>query len=167
MKLYAPEKNMSVLFLALACILYYLIASGSVSSSTPILHSFNTKYIEIEQGGRSTIQVINEPNDMMDISNIYNIKISNGDKIIIDSDGGIKTGRISGVKSISLGIPIGINSALAVDLTALPGIGSKTAEHIIIYRENSGGFNSLDELDDVKGIGKKTMESLKGKISLD
>ena len=167
MKLYAPEKNTSVLYLALACLLYYLIASGTVSSSSPILHTVNTKYIEIEQGGRSTVHAINDTVDIRNISDIYDIKLSKGDKIIIYSDEGIKTGRISGVKSISLGVPIGINSAPAKDLAALPGIGSKIAERIIIYRENSGGFNSLEELDNVPGIGKKKTEALKGKISLD
>jgi len=167
MKRYAPEKNMSVLYLALSCLLYYLIASGSVSPSTPILHSVNTKYIEIERGGRRTVHALNNPGDIIDISNIYDIKLRNGDKIIIGSDGSIETGRISGIKSLSLGIPIGINSALAQDLTALPGIGSKTAERIISYREKSGGFKTLEELDNVRGIGEKTMESLKGRISLD
>lgn len=166
MKLYAPSNNLSVLYLALACLLYYLIASGSVSTSAPVLHSTNTKYIEIEQDGRSAVHVMNNPNDITDITDIYNIKLSNGDKIIVDRNGDIKTGRISGIKSLSLGVPIGINSAPAQDLTALTGIGSKTAERIITYRENSGGFKSLDELDNVPGIGVKTIESLKGKISL-
>ncbi len=108
-----------------------------------------------------------DTSSVKDIFDRYNIEIKNGDKIIIDEDGSIKTGRISGVKSLSLGVPIGINSAPAKDLTALPGIGSKTAERIITYRENSGGFKSLEEIDNVVGIGEKTLESLKGKISLD
>lgn len=166
MRLYAQEKNMSVLYLALACLLYYFIASSSLSSPTPILHTDSTQYIEVEIDGRSIIYTINNTSDIDNISSTYNQYLKNGDKIIVESSGGIKTGRISGVKSLSLRVPIGINSATAQDLTALPGIGSKTAERIITYREGSGGFNSLAELDNVQGIGEKTMESLKGKISL-
>jgi len=167
MKIFAPKNNMSVLYLALACLLYYLLALGFVSPSTPILHSEGTQYIEIEQDGYSTIYSIDNTSAINDISDIYNIDLRNGDKIIVGPDESVKMGRISGAKSISLGVPIGINSALVQDLVALPGIGSTLAGRIIAYRESTGGFDSLDELDNVPGIGKKRVESLKGKASLD
>ena len=166
MRLYAPEKNMSVLYLALACLLYYFIATGLVAPSAPILHSESTQYVEVDIDGRSVVYPIANQEYFDNISNIYGIEIKNGDKITVENDGDVKTQRISGIKSLSLGVPIGINSASAQDLTALPGIGTKTAERIISYREEAGYFQSLDELDNVPGIGKKTMESLKGKISL-
>jgi len=40
------------------------------------------------------------------------------------------------------------------------GIGEKTANRIISYR-NSNGFNSIDDLLNVKGIGKKRLERIK------
>jgi competence protein ComEA len=47
-------------------------------------------------------------------------------------------------------------------LEALPGIGPKTAEAILRYREEKGGFRRLEELMEVKGIGAKRFETLKG-----
>jgi competence protein ComEA len=86
---------------------------------------------------------------------------------MLENGGAVKTGRISGTKSISLGVPIGINTAEARDLAALPGIGDKLVERIIDYRKNSGGFKSLDELRSVEGIGDKKLEALRSKASLD
>lgn len=56
---------------------------------------------------------------------------------------------------------INVNTASAVELTDLPGIGKETAARIIEYRENYGKFFSLDELTKVKGIGENTVEKLK------
>ena len=61
---------------------------------------------------------------------------------------------------------ISINKADRDDLTKLPGVGSITANTIIEYREKYNGFKSLDELMNVKGIGKKKYEKIKPYISL-
>lgn len=56
---------------------------------------------------------------------------------------------------------VNINTASKKELTLLPGIGPSTAEKIIIYRNQYGFFNSLDELKAVKGIGDKKIERLR------
>lgn len=61
---------------------------------------------------------------------------------------------------------ISINAANIDELCALPGIGSKTAEKIIKYREVNGSFHYLEELMNVPGIGIKKYEKLKEYISL-
>jgi len=65
-----------------------------------------------------------------------------------------------------LGRPIPINRAAAEDLSRLPGIGVRMAERIIVYREARGGFTSLDQLKEVKGIKEKTFAKIKGHFIL-
>ncbi|MCK4448882.1 MAG: helix-hairpin-helix domain-containing protein, partial [Candidatus Marinimicrobia bacterium] len=49
----------------------------------------------------------------------------------------------------------------------IPKIGPVTAERIILYRMENGRFNSIEELIKVKGIGKKTMERIKGEVTIE
>lgn len=53
---------------------------------------------------------------------------------------------------------ININTASVAQLTQLTGVGVKTAEQIVLYRQTMGRFNSIDDLLAVKGIGIKTLE---------
>jgi len=57
--------------------------------------------------------------------------------------------------------PVDVNAATAEQLTALPGIGPARAAAIVALRGERGGFRSLDELLDVKGIGPKTLARLR------
>ena len=56
---------------------------------------------------------------------------------------------------------ININTASKSELMKLPGIGTKTADKIINHRIVYGKFGSIYELEDVKGIGPKTMEKVR------
>ncbi|MCB0237057.1 MAG: helix-hairpin-helix domain-containing protein, partial [Anaerolineae bacterium] len=56
---------------------------------------------------------------------------------------------------------ININTASAVDLETLPGIGPKTAEAIIAYRDANGPFATIEAITEVKGIGPATLEKLR------
>jgi len=57
-----------------------------------------------------------------------------------------------------------LNSAGKIDLMKLPGIGEKTAEKIIEYRNNFGKFRHPQDIMNVKGIGEKKFEKLKSFI---
>ena len=59
---------------------------------------------------------------------------------------------------------INLNAATKEDLVALPGIGPVKADAILDYRRAHGGFKSVEELKDVKGIGAKRYEKLKGEF---
>jgi len=61
---------------------------------------------------------------------------------------------------------VSINSADAKMLAKLPGIGNKKAQAIVNYRDENGVFTSLEDLAKVKGIGKKVMSKLEGKVKL-
>lgn len=58
-------------------------------------------------------------------------------------------------------LPININKANLKLLQLLPGIGPTYARRIIKYRTNHGGFNSVEELIQIKGIGRETMQILR------
>jgi len=49
----------------------------------------------------------------------------------------------------------------------LPGIGSAYAQRIVEYRESHGGFKSIEEIQEVSGIGPKTFAKIKGQITVD
>jgi competence protein ComEA len=62
------------------------------------------------------------------------------------------------------GVPLNLNTATAEQLDALDGIGPATAQSILEYREEHGGFGSVDELGQVPGIGEKRMASLRKQV---
>lgn len=62
------------------------------------------------------------------------------------------------------GLPVDIieiNNATVVELESLPGIGKKTAEAVIEYRTLNGKFQKVEDLMNVKGIGKAKLEKIK------
>jgi competence protein ComEA len=63
--------------------------------------------------------------------------------------------------SIAIGdqLPIDLNTATAEQLMTLKGIGKKKAQAIISYREKHNGFQRIEELEQVKGIGPKLLSS--------
>ena len=56
--------------------------------------------------------------------------------------------------------PLDINIATAEDLDKLPGVGLKTAQKIVDYRQAYGKFKSAEEVRQVKGISRKTLEKI-------
>ena len=61
---------------------------------------------------------------------------------------------------------VNINSADAVQLALLPGVGAKGAQRIVEYRSQHGQFRKTSDLMQVKGIGAKSFERLAPYISL-
>lgn len=61
---------------------------------------------------------------------------------------------------------ISINNADIDELIKLPSIGVKTAEKIIAYRNENGGFKQIEEIQNVSGIKAKTFEKLKDYITV-
>ena len=63
-------------------------------------------------------------------------------------------------------MPLNINTATQLELTALPGIGTYKAAQIIQWREHNGEFVTTTDLVNVKGIGKGTITKLAGRITV-
>jgi len=61
---------------------------------------------------------------------------------------------------------VNLNTATAAELEGLPGIGAKTAQRILEYRQKSGGFKKVEELMNVKGIGEKSFLKLKARLTV-
>ena len=61
---------------------------------------------------------------------------------------------------------INLNTATAEELCQLHGLGEKLAERIVAYREEHGGFRSVQELMEVKGIGEKLYRQISDEITV-
>ncbi len=56
---------------------------------------------------------------------------------------------------------VNLNTASAIELTLLPGIGPALAQRIIARRTQLGAFKTWRDLDSVSGLGKKRIEDMK------
>ena len=61
---------------------------------------------------------------------------------------------------------ININTASAAELESLSGIGPSLAQRIIDHREQNGPFISIEDLDDVPGIGLGLLERFRDQITV-
>jgi competence protein ComEA len=75
--------------------------------------------------------------------------------------GAAETSRASVRKPALKPENIDLNTATTAQLIQLPGIGPSYAERIIAYRTEHGSFKTVDELENVKGIGKKRLEQIR------
>jgi competence protein ComEA len=62
------------------------------------------------------------------------------------------------------GRPLDLNTATLEQLDTLAGVGPATAQKIVDFREEHGGFGSVDELARVPGIGDKRLASLREQV---
>lgn len=62
---------------------------------------------------------------------------------------------------------ININTATAEEISsAMSGIGESKARAIVEYRKNNGKFKTLESIQEVDGVGAKTLEKNRDKITL-
>jgi competence protein ComEA len=125
----------------------------------------NPGVYKVSSGARlfNIIEMAGGLNDDADITTINRAMIVNdGDKVRIP-----KVGEVSeGADMANANGMININIASTSDLEELPGVGPVTAETIIEYREKNNGFNSVEELMNISGIGVVTFNKVKDSITV-
>lgn len=62
--------------------------------------------------------------------------------------------------------PVNLNTATEAELGTLDGVGPATARKILAFRQERGGFASVDELDAVPGIGAKRLATLRPLVTV-
>jgi len=72
----------------------------------------------------------------------------------------LRLGQMAASSLFVLGIPADLNRISVADLALLPGVSRSLAERIVAERERRGGYGSLEELNEVKGVGPATLERL-------
>ena len=60
---------------------------------------------------------------------------------------------------------VSLSSATVAELDALPGVGPVTAQKIVDYRAQHGGFRAVEDLDAIPGIGPARIAQLKDLVS--
>ena len=87
-------------------------------------------------------------------------KVEDGRQILVPRR--VKAGGVS--PTTAPGQPVNLNTATLEQLAALSGVGPVTAQKIIDYRDEHGGFGSVDELGEVAGIGDVRLASLREQV---
>ncbi|MDK0863750.1 ComEA family DNA-binding protein [Clostridium perfringens] len=143
---------------------------------------------ELKNGSRiyELIEEAGGPTDKADLSNINRaLYLSDGQCIVIKNINDVESEEANLNESlnteVSNNIPanssgdkgeknessvININTASKETLMTLNGIGESKAQAIIDYRDEIGDFKSIDDITKVSGIGEKTLEKIKDKISI-
>lgn len=98
--------------------------------------------------------------DLIVIGNIKDV-----DKLEVQAGVSAVSGEMSGSVSGSNSSTININTATLSELMNIDGVGEKTAQKIIDYREKNGGFKNIEDIKNVDRIGDKTFEKMKDQIS--
>lgn len=97
-------------------------------------------------------------------------RVTDGGEVIVPERGRAGTvptgGTTAGAGGGEAGGPLAldINTATLEELQQLDGVGPATAAAIVAYREQHGGFSSLDELDEVRGIGEVRLASIRDQL---
>jgi competence protein ComEA len=94
-------------------------------------------------------------------------KVSDGQQVIVPRRAaGAAGGAATGDGAAPGSGPVSLNTATLEQLDTLDGIGPTTAQKILDWRKQHGGFGSVDDLKQISGIGPKRFDALKEKVRM-
>ena len=94
--------------------------------------------------------------------------LTDGQQILVPKEGEAPAVPVTGgtAGTGATGGLININTADATAFEALNGIGEVLAAAIVTYRDEHGPFTSVDQLEDVPGIGPSTLEEIRSQVTV-
>jgi len=92
-------------------------------------------------------------------------KVKDGDKVLVPTKGGGGAATSAGADPAAGGL-VNLNTATADQLQTLPGVGPSTAQKIIAYRTDHGGFRTVDDLLNVPGIGPRKLDQIRPHVTV-
>jgi competence protein ComEA len=94
--------------------------------------------------------------------------LTDGQQVLVPGPAPPEGGTVPGSTGGSTPAPtlVNVNTAAAEELETLPGIGEVLAQAIISYRDEHGPFTSVDELEEVSGIGPATLEEIRDLVTV-
>ena len=88
-------------------------------------------------------------------------KVADGQQVVVP-----RRGAAAASGETAADAPVSLNTATAEQLDELEGVGPATAQKILDWRKEHGGFRSVDDLKQIGGIGPKRFETLKDKVRM-
>ncbi len=96
--------------------------------------------------------------------------LADGTQILVPRPGappfGAGSGTVPGTDGSAGGALVNVNTADATELETLDGVGEVIAAAIVEYRTQNGPFTSVDQLEDVSGIGPSTLEGIRDSVTV-
>ena len=121
----------------------------------------------VPDGGRvlQAIRVAGGPTGAADLTAInLAAPLQDGQQVLVPAR--VAAAAKGGVTApASVGGPVSLSSATAEQLDTLDGIGPTLAARIVAWRDQHGGFASIDQLMDVPGIGQTRLDAIRSKLT--
>jgi competence protein ComEA len=94
-------------------------------------------------------------------------KVADGQQVVVPRKGAVASTAVgaAGAGGLVSG-PVSLNTATPEQLDQLDGVGPATAQKILEWRKQHGGFRSVDDLKQITGIGPKKFDALKDKVGV-